>query len=64
MTCTNSSCKAEFCFVCLSKWRRAHTSPTTCRTAPAQTTLSDPTWDQRSDDDANQAQKNSRCVIL
>jgi len=47
MTCT--SCSAQFCFICLKPWRTGHLS-TPCRIASVQTTLGDPSWEQRNAD--------------
>ena len=73
MTCT--SCKAQFCFICLKRWS---THPqhlgglalTKCAVAPAQAQLSDPSWEDRNDDDfvqpapAPSPANDSYCVIL
>jgi len=46
MTCT--SCKAEFCFICLRRWNAMHRTHR-CTVAPVQVQLSDPSWETRSD---------------
>ena len=64
MTCTG--CGAEFCFICLKKWKVSlRHRLSACPVAPVQTTLTDPLWDQRNDD-VNEASSsnNSNCVIL
>jgi len=63
MTCTN--CKAEFCFICLEKWRTGHRL-SSCQVAPVQSTLTDPLWDQRTarSQPSPPPGNNDVCVIL
>jgi len=53
MTCT--TCNAEFCFICLSRWTGNGHLSRSCKVAPVQTQLSDPSWESRND---------SWCAIL
>jgi len=67
MTCT--SCGAEFCFICLKRWKVYYLRHA-CQIAPVQEVLSDPSWDDRVDDDVcptparAPARNNGGCVIL
>jgi len=74
MICT--SCKAEFCFICLRRWTNNLHRATACPVAPVQEELSDPSWEDRNDNyvytppqpppppPRAAANNNGGCVIL
>jgi len=53
MTCI--SCRVEFCFICLKRWRHHHFLSAACQIAPVQTVLLDPLWQQCDDSDVHES---------